>query len=95
MNLSKIFLYITSFCFMVSSCETNDNKISNARLPNIILLMSDDMGYSDISPYGGEIDTPNLSDLAKNGIKFTQFYNAARFCPTRASLFTARYPSDA
>ena len=88
MNLLKTFLFITSFCFVVSSCETNENKISNAELPNIILIMSDDMGYSDISPYGGEIDTPNLSDLAKNGIKFTQFYNAARCCPTRASLLT-------
>ena len=95
MNLSKTFLCITSFCFMVSSCETNHNKISNARLPNIILIMSDDMGYSDISPYGGEIDTPNLSDLAKNGIKFTQFYNAARCCPTRASLLTGTYPHEA
>ena len=57
--------------------------------------MSDDMGYSDISPYGGEIDTPNLSDLAKNGIKFTQFYNAARCCPTRASLLTGTYPHEA
>ena len=95
MNLSKTFLYITSFCFIMSSCKTNDNKISNARLPNIILIMSDDMGYSDISPYGGEIDTPNLSDLAKNGIKFTQFYNAARCCPTRASLLTGTYPHEA
>ena len=47
--------------------------------------MSDDMGYSDIAPYGGEIDTPNLSNLAKKGLKFTQFYNNARCSATRAS----------
>lgn len=56
--------------------------------PNIILILADDMGYSDIGSYGGEISTPNLDYLAKGGIKFTQFYNAARCCPTRASLLT-------
>ncbi|MAZ27020.1 MAG: arylsulfatase [Cytophagaceae bacterium] len=63
--------------------------------PNIILIMSDDMGYSDIGCYGGEIQTPNLDNLAKNGIRFTQFYNAARCCPTRASLLTGLYPHQA
>ena len=63
MNQSKIFLFIISFHFVASSCVTSDNKISNDESPNIILIMSDDMGYSDISPYGGEINTPNLSDL--------------------------------
>ncbi len=60
--------------------------------PNIIVILADDMGYSDISPYGGEIYTPNLARLADGGIKFTQFYNAARCCPTRASLLTGLYP---
>ncbi|UGU15878.1 sulfatase-like hydrolase/transferase [Sinomicrobium kalidii] len=46
--------------------------------PNIILIMSDDMGYSDIDAYGGEVNTPALDSLAKNGMKFTQFYNTAR-----------------
>ncbi|MCA8992969.1 MAG: arylsulfatase [Planctomycetaceae bacterium] len=63
--------------------------------PNIILIMSDDMGYSDIAPYGGEIDTPNLSRLADNGLRFTQFYNTARCCPTRASLMSGLYPHQA
>jgi len=62
--------------------------------PNIVLIMCDDMGYSDISCYGGEISTPNLDRLAKNGLRFTQFYNAARCCPTRASLLTGLYPHE-
>jgi arylsulfatase len=57
--------------------------------------MSDDMGYSDIGCYGGEIETPRLDQLAANGIRFTQFYNMARCCPTRASLLTGLYPHQA
>jgi arylsulfatase len=60
--------------------------------PNIVLIMVDDMGYSDIRPYGGEIDTPNLDSLATNGLRFTQFYNSARCCPTRATLLTGLHP---
>jgi len=54
--------------------------------------MSDDMGFSDLGCYGGEIHTPNLDNLAKTGLRFTQFYNTARCCPTRASLMTGLYP---
>ena len=54
--------------------------------------MSDDMGFSDIGCYGGEIDTPVLDQLALNGVRFTQFYNTGRCCPTRASLFTGLFP---
>jgi len=60
--------------------------------PNIILIMSDDMGYSDIGCYGSEIQTPVLDSLAANGLRFTQFYNTARCCPTRACLLTGLYP---
>ena len=67
---------------------------STAR-PNIVLIMADDMGYSDIGCYGGEIRTPNLDDLAANGLRFTQFYNTGRCCPTRASLLTGLYPHEA
>jgi arylsulfatase A-like enzyme len=59
--------------------------------PNIVLIMADDMGYSDIGCYGGEIHTPNLDRLAAGGLRFTQFYNTARCCPTRASLMTGLY----
>ncbi|SDW32424.1 arylsulfatase [Lutibacter oricola] len=60
--------------------------------PNIVLIMADDMGFSDIGCYGGEIKTPNLDKLAENGVRFTQFYNNARCCPTRAALLTGLYP---
>ncbi len=63
--------------------------------PNIIYIMSDDMGYSDIGCYGSEIETPNLNALAEHGLRYTQFYNTARCCPTRASLLTGLYPHQA
>ncbi len=63
--------------------------------PNIIVILADDLGYSDLGCYGGEINTPNLDGLAKNGLRFTQFYNSARCCPTRASLLTGLYPHQA
>lgn len=63
--------------------------------PDIIVILSDDMGFSDIGCYGGEIETPNLDELAAGGLKFTQFYNTGRCCPTRASLLTGLYPHQA
>lgn len=63
--------------------------------PNIVLIMADDMGFSDIGCYGGEVRTPNIDQLAKNGLRFTQFYNTGRCCPTRASLLTGLYPHEA
>ena len=66
-----------------------------AARPNIVLMMVDDMGYSDIGCYGGEVRTPNLDRLAAGGLRFTQFYNTARCCPTRACLMTGLYPHQA
>ena len=63
--------------------------------PNIIVILSDDMGYSDLGCYGGEIETPNLDGLAANGLRYTQFYNTGRCCPTRASLLTGLYAHQA
>src|SRR5512143_1708159 len=63
--------------------------------PNIMLILADDLGWSDLGCYGGEIRTPNLDVLAKGGLRFTQFYNTARCCPTRASLLTGLYPHQA
>ena len=59
--------------------------------PNFILIMVDDMGYSDIGCYGGEVETPNIDMLAKNGLRFTQFYNTAKCHTTRAELLTGNY----
>lgn len=66
-----------------------------AAKPNIVIILADDVGFSDIGAYGGEIQTPNLDSLAKDGVRFTQFYNMARCCPTRASLLTGLYPHQA
>src|SRR5881396_208379 len=62
-----------------------------AAKPNILLIVADDMGYSDAGCYGGEIHTPNLDALAKNGLRFTQFYNTARCWPSRAAILTGYY----
>ncbi len=66
-----------------------------AAKPNIIIILCDDVGYSDIGCYGGEIKTPNLDNLAQGGVRFTQFYNTARCCPTRAALLTGLYAHQA
>lgn len=88
----KASFFIPVLILVLYSC--NIEKQPDIR-PNIILIMSDDMGYSDIASYGGVIHTPILDDLAENGLRFTQFYNTARCCPTRASLLTGLYPHQA
>ncbi|MCA9225081.1 MAG: sulfatase-like hydrolase/transferase, partial [Planctomycetales bacterium] len=67
----------------------------SAPRPNIVLILVDDMGWSDIGCYGSEIPTPNLDALAASGVRFTQFYNTGRCSPTRASLLTGHYPHQA
>ena len=66
-----------------------------AAKPNLIYILADDMGFSDLGCYGSEIATPHLDALAAGGLRFTQFYNTARCCPTRASLLTGLYPHQA
>ncbi len=63
--------------------------------PNILVILFDDLGYSDLGCYGGEIETPNIDSLAKGGVRFESFYNSARCCPSRASLMTGLYPPQA
>ena len=63
--------------------------------PNVIVVLVDDMGYSDLGSFGGEVKTPNLDRLAGNGLRFTQNYNSARCCPSRASLLTGLYSHQA
>jgi arylsulfatase len=74
------------------SCSQFDKEINDK--PNIVLIMADDMGFSDIGCYGGEIATPNLDRLAEEGLRFTQFYNNSICVPTRASLLTGLYPQQ-
>ncbi len=62
------------------------------RRPNIVLILADDLGFSDIGCYGSAVSTPNINRLAENGVRFTQFYNSARCCPTRAAILTGLYP---
>lgn len=88
-----ILILLIIVCFF--SCKQKDITTSVDKRPNIVLILSDDMGYSDLAPYGGEINTPNLNYLAYGGLKFTQFYNTARCCPSRASLMTGCYPQQA
>ena len=74
---------------LLSACDKNPEK------PNIILILADDMGYSDIGVMGSEINTPNIDMLAEQGILYNNFYNGARSCPTRASLLTGLYAHQA
>jgi arylsulfatase len=65
------------------------------RPPNILLILADDLGWSDLGCYGGEIATPTLDTLARGGLRFTQFYNSARCSPSRAALLTGLHPHQA
>jgi arylsulfatase len=91
--MPKIFLVFTLIALF--SCEKKQLNQNATRRPNVIVVLVDDMGFSDIGCYGGEIETPNIDSLGLNGLRFTQFYNAARCCPSRASLLTGLYPHQA
>lgn len=84
-HLVKVFL----LAMICSPCMGRESR------PNIVLILADDLGYSDLGCYGGEIRTPNLDRLAKDGLRMTQLYNAARCCSTRASILTGLYPHQA
>ncbi|MFP6620225.1 MAG: arylsulfatase [Pirellulaceae bacterium] len=77
---------------LVVACALTTRVEAKAPRPNIVVILVDDMGFSDIGCYGGEIETPHIDRLAAKGMRFTQFYNAGRCCPTRASLLTGRHP---
>ena len=86
---------IWSLTLAVALVGLSERARGAAARPNIVIILADDMGYSDIGCYGGEIHTPTLDRLAANGLRFTQFYNTGRCCPTRASLLTGLYPHQA
>src|SRR6056297_1123287 len=83
-HLAALYTFILSL--FLSSCSEKEEEP-----PNIVLILADDMGYSDIGCYGSEISTPNIDQLAEDGLRFTHFYNGARSCPTRASLISGLY----
>lgn len=90
------FIGISSITITLSPCITSCllQEKEDSR-PNIVLIMADDLGFSDLECYGGEINSPNLSRMAREGLRYTQFYNAGRSCPTRASLLTGLTPHQA
>lgn len=88
MKLCGAVLICTSFASAAPKAEGKNVR------PNIVILFVDDMGYSDIGCFGGEIETPNLDKLAANGVRFTQFYNTSRCCPSRAALLTVSMPNS-
>jgi len=94
-NLIIVVVFLVAFASCKSENEQQVAVNQDVSKPNVILILADDMGFSDLSCYGGEIPTVNIDKLADNGMRFTQMYNAARCCPTRASLLTGLYPHQA
>ncbi len=86
--MSKPSLVLAVFAFLALNAPL---PAAESAKPNILLILADDMGFSDAGCYGGEIATPNLDALAKNGLRFTQFYNTARCWPSRAAVLTGYY----
>ena len=86
-TIAALFFY---FCAFAQEAKNKEEK----KLPNIVMILVDDMGYSDIGCYGGEVKTPHLDRLAKQGIRFTQFHNTAKCFPSRATLLTGLYAQD-
>ena len=94
--MKRIDLIALALVFLGYSASAQQKKqVEAAKRPNIIIILADDMGYSDLGCYGSETQTPNLDALAASGMKLTQFYNASRCCPTRASLMTGLYQHQA
>ena len=83
-------LFLTSLLAGVATAGISAQQQS----PNIVLIMCDDMGYSDLGCYGSEIKTPNIDRLAEQGIRFSQFKNTGRSCPSRAALLTGYYQHE-
>ena len=101
LNPFRIKISLIAGCSLLFiNCKNNDtsDKASVSETPekpNIVVIMADDLGFSDLGCYGGEVDTPVLNGLAKNGLRFNAFYNTSRCCPSRAALLTGQYPHQA
>ncbi len=94
MRLLTILLLLSAWIAQQGCVSTVRQPVQASKRPNIILIMADDIGYSDIGSFGSEIQTPNLDRLAYDGVRFTQFYNMAKCNPTRSSMITGLYMGD-
>ena len=100
MRAFLIFVGVAAIAFGLASAQTptpapTPSTSSTPARPNIIVILADDLGFSDLSCYGSEIPTPNLDALAADGLKFTNFHNMSRCCPSRATLLTGLYSHQA
>lgn len=94
----KLLFTVIALAALGCGCANAPQKTSSAQAkskPNIIVILVDDMGFSDLGCFGSEIPTPNLDALAKDGLRFTQFYNTSRCCPSRAAILTGLYSHEA
>src|SRR5688572_17874248 len=89
--MKRDWMVMLSVLLLILAPTVFSEEVKSAARLNILMIVADDMGYSDLACYGGEITTPNLDMLAKNGLRFTQFYNTARCWPTRAAMLTGYY----
>ena len=84
----------TAVAFLLVTLMMSAKSVHGQHLPNFVIIFADDMGYADISPYGGKARTPNLARMAKEGVRFTDFYVAQPVCSaSRAALLTGCYPN--
>lgn len=90
----KVIIWVLLFALVLCSAACRQSNAPYSQ-PNIILILADDMGYSDLGCFGAEIHTPNLDRLAFEGVRLSSFYNNARCCPSRAALLTGLYPQQA
>lgn len=84
--------FLSLFACLFVLIAASQSSAAETSPPNIVVVLVDDMGFSDLGCYGSEIETPHIDSLAENGLRFTQFYNSGRCCPTRASLMTGLHP---
>ncbi len=94
MNAHWLRVSIAATCVFLATTAAHGQGAPRKR-PNILIILADDLGFSDLGCFGGEIKTPNLDKLAANGLRFVQFYNTPRCCPSRAALLTGLYPHQA
>jgi arylsulfatase len=89
--MKKVLVLIIALATLIACKKSQNNSVAKNQKPNVILILADDMGWSDLGCYGSEVSTPNLDKMATHGIRFTQMYNTAKCFPSRASLLTGLY----